>query len=315
MGLRRRVLRQQWGDVRAGMWIALARFALLRLAQQRKDPRNWRPQILLFAGDPRKRIRLVRLASWFNQNRGMVTACRLVEGDLASENIETEMVRREMDHIVEKWGLVAFNEVDVVRDFESGVIDVTQAKGIADLKCNTVLFGWPTKPGRLESQLRIMRAISHAGKSTIIARINWAHEPGQEKRIDLWWGGQQNNGDLMLLLAHLLRLNTEWQGARLIVRSIARSESERQSQLAALDKLIPETRIQADTEVILKPDNQSLAALIHDHSSGADVVFLGMREPEHGAEAEYADHLSELADGLQTTIFVRNAGEWAGRLI
>ncbi len=45
--------------------------------------------------------------------------------------------------------------------------------------------------------------------------------------MDLWWGGQQNNGDLMLLLAHLLRLNTEWQGARLIVRSIARSENER----------------------------------------------------------------------------------------
>jgi len=313
--LRRRSLRQQWGDVRAGFWMALARLSLLRLARQRKDPRNWRPQILLFAGDPKKRIRLVRLASWFSHDRGIVTTCRLVEGDLATEQFDRDTVRREMDGILEKHGLVAFNEVDVVRDFESGVINVTQANGIGDLQCNTVMFGWPTKPGRLASQLRIMRAISRAGKSTIIASINWAHEPGQEKRMDLWWGGQQNNGDLMLLLAHLLRLNVEWQGARLIVRSIARSENERQSQLAALDELIPETRIQADTEVILKPENQSLAALIHEHSSGADVVFLGMKEPEHGAEPKYAKHLNELADGLQTTIFVRNAGEWAGRLI
>ena len=61
---------------------------------------------------------------------------------------------------------------------------------------------------------------------TIISRINWAHEPGQEKRIDLWWGGLQNNGDLMLLLAHLLRLNPEWSDSRLTVRSIARSEGK-----------------------------------------------------------------------------------------
>jgi hypothetical protein len=203
----------------------------------------------------------------------------------------------------------------VVRDFETGVIDVTQANGIADLQCNTVMFGWPTKPGRLAAQLRIMRAISHAGKSTIIARINWAHEPGQEKRIDLWWGGQQNNGDLMLLLAHLLRLNPEWQDARLVVRSIARSEEERQSQLEGLAELIPETRIQADTEVILKPEDQSLIELMHAHSHDADAVFLGMKEPEVGGEADYAERLSKLADGLQTSIFVRNAGEFAGRLI
>jgi len=258
---------------------------------------------------------LERLASWFNQNRGIVTTCRPVEGDLAERSYERETVRREMDRVLERRGVVAFNEVDVVRDFESGVIDVTQANGIADLQCNTVMFGWPTKPGRLASQLRIMRAISNAGKSTIIARINWAHEPGQEKRIDLWWGGQQNNGDLMLLLAHLLRLNPEWQGARLLVRSIARSEEERQSQLESLAELIPETRIQADTEVILKPEGQSLIELMHAHSHDADVVFLGMKEPEVGSEADYAERLTVLAEGLKTAILVRNAGEWAGRLI
>jgi hypothetical protein len=295
--------------------MALARMALLRLATQRKDPRNWRPHILLFVGDPAKRIQLVRLASWFNQNRGIVTACRLVEGDLASERVERDLVRREMDGILEKRGLVAFNEVDVVRDFETGVLNVCQAYGIADLECNTVMFGWPTKPGRLEAQLRIMRGVSHAGKSTIIARIDWAYEPGQEKRIDLWWGGQQNNGDLMLLLAHLLRLNQDWQGARLVVRSVARSEEERLSQVESLAKLIPETRIQAETEVILKPDDQDLPELIHAHSHDATVVLLGMMEPRPGTEAEYARRLEELANGLRTTIFVRNAGEFAGRLI
>ena len=48
---------------------------------------------------------------------------------------------------------------------------------------------------------------------------------GEERQIHIWWGGLQNNGDLMLLLAHLLRLNPEWIDARLTVRSIARSQA------------------------------------------------------------------------------------------
>jgi hypothetical protein len=65
VALRRRAMRKRWGDVRAGLWVALARWSLLKLRHHELDPRNWRPQILLFAGDPGKRAGLVRLASWF----------------------------------------------------------------------------------------------------------------------------------------------------------------------------------------------------------------------------------------------------------
>jgi potassium/chloride transporter 4/5/6 len=161
----------------------------------------------------------------------------------------------------------------------------------------------------------MMRTLTALGRSTIIARVNWAHEPGQRKRIDLWWGGLQNNGDLMLLLAYLLTLNHQWNDAKIFVRSIARSEEEWQSQLAALAELIPGTRIQAESEVILLGEKETIPELIRDHSRTADVVLLGLREPESGAEADYAATLEALASGLKTTIFVRSAGKFAGRLI
>ncbi|MCP4653783.1 MAG: hypothetical protein GY856_00040, partial [bacterium] len=53
----------------------------------------------------------------------------------------------------------------------------------------------------------------------------------------------------------------------------------------------------------------------HTHSRRSDVVFFGLREPEPGTEKEYAERLITLASGLNTTIFVRNAGEFAGNLI
>jgi amino acid transporter len=313
--LRRRGMKSRWGDVRAGFLVAVARFALLKLRNHKIDPRNWRPHILLFVGDPAKRIGLVRLANWFNQSRGLVTASQLVVGDLIHDKSDVEQIKQDMDRIFEKEGLVAFSTVNMVKDYESGIIDVMQADGIAGLKSNTVMFGWPAKSDRLESMLRIMRAISKMGKSTIITRLKWAYEPGRDKEINIWWRGLKNNGDLMLLLAYLLSLNPEWSDAKIIIRSVVADEKERESTEASLRDLVPSTRIKVHTEVIVKPQELSVAQVIHAHSRNAAVVFLGLKEPEAGTEADYARLLNEMTSGLCTTIFVLNAGEFAGHLI
>lgn len=313
--LRRRSLQSRWGDARAGVWMSLARLALLRIRTHGSDARNWRPQILLFLGDAGKRIGLARLANWFNQNRGLVTACRLVMGDLSVDPVEIERERLQIDRALEENGLVAFSQVGVVPEFETGVVTTIQSSGIAGFQANTVMAGWPTKPGRLEAWLRIMRAVSKTGKSTIIARVQWRHEPGQRKRVDLWWGGLQNNGDMMLMLAHLLTVNAEWRDARVTVRSIAKSEKERDVQAHGLKELLAEVRIDAETEIIMKPEEKSIADVIHEQSASADVVFFGLRDPDPGSEAKYARRLEELAEGLNTTVFVRSAGEFAGKLI
>jgi len=229
--------------------------------------------------------------------------------------VDVEGERRQMDRALAEHGLVAFSEIGVVPDFDSGAIGIVQASGVAELRTNTVMVGWPKKPGRLEAWLRIMRAVSRAGKSTLIVRLNWRREPGTEKRVDLWWGGLQNNGDMMLLLAHLLTLNPEWSNARVVVRCIARSEEERESQTRGLAALLSEVRIEADTQVIMKPEGKSVANVIHEESATADLVFLGLRDPGPGTVPEYAQRMEELAEGLKTTVFVRSAGEFAGKLV
>jgi len=97
----------------------------------------------------------VRLANWFSQNQGLVTAVQLIVGDIEEEYKDIEKKRREMDNALEDEGLMAFSEVDVVSDYECGILDIIQANGMADLQSNTVMFGWPKRPGRLESTLRI----------------------------------------------------------------------------------------------------------------------------------------------------------------
>lgn len=313
--LRSRSIQKRWGDVRAGLWVALTRVALLQLRTHAKDPRNWRPHILLFVGDTSKRIGLVRLANWFNQDRGIVTACRLVEGDLEELAPEMDRLLAEMDADILQDGLQVFSEVDIVSDFESGAINVAQANGIAGLQSNTVMFGWPSKRSRQERLLRIMRSVTQLKKSTIIAKLDWAHEPGQDRRIDIWWRGKQYNGDLMLLLTHLLMMNTLWRDARVVVRSIIRDADERDVRAEDLAKLIAETRIPAEIEIVVQSEDQTVAETIHEHGRDADITFLGLMVPHPGEEPESVDRLIELADGLNTTIFVRNASEFSGELL
>ena len=67
--------------------------------------------------------------------------------------------------------------------------------------------------------------------------------------------------------------------------------------------------------MIVKPPDRKITELLHERRRDADVVFLGLMEPERGEESEYAERIMALAEGFKTTIFVRSAGEFAGKLI
>ena len=79
--------------------------------------------------------------------------------------------------------------------------------------------------------------------------------------------------------------------------------------------MIPEIRIRADTEIILRGEDEQFADILHRHSAGAHLVILGLTTPPPGTEPQYAERLFELAEGLPTTIFLKNAGEFAGSLV
>jgi len=313
--VRRKAMQTRWGDVRAGLWLSLTRYSLLQLRQHERDPRNWRPHILVFVGDMVKRVALVRLASWFNENRGIVTACRLIEGRLEGNADRIGKLKDEMNEDLKAEGIVAFAEVHVVPDFREGLVSVAQANGFAGLHSNTVLFGWPRQEGRLEDLLRVTAAYTRLGKNTIIARPNWTGELKRRQNIDIWWRGKQHNGDLMLLLTHLLTMNPEWQGARVVLRSIALDEGMRQRREEDLQRLIAETRIRAESEVILKPTDEPVVEVMRRTSRRSDVVFFGLMESQPGKESEAARRLETMAEGLKTVIFVKSAGEFAGKLI
>ncbi len=313
--LRRQAFQSSWGDVRAGVWNALARTSLLKLRTVRTDARNWRPHILLFTANPASRMGLVRLANWFNQNRGVVTVCQIVVGDLEEQARGLAARREEMEAALVKERLTAFCEISVVPDFESGILGIVQANGFAGMEANTVMFGWPRDREAMARMLRLMRLFSQIQISTVFTRLDRAEGPAVKRRIDVWWRGKENNGDLMLLLAHLLSLNAEWREARVLVRVIIEEGEDRGAMRRRLTEMIREVRIEARADIITRPANKTVSEVMRESGRGADVVFLGLMLPGPGQEGAYAERLNELVSGFRAAVLVRNAGEFSGELI
>lgn len=314
--LRRHAITATWGDLRNGMWFAAARFASLQLRDARLDPRNWRPHILVLTRDVARSVPMIKMAANFSQNRGIVTVSTLMLGDLEDLH-EVAEHNRHNQQLLETNGVVAFCEVASVTDFDAGAVTVAQANGFGGFTSNMVMLGWPQSGsaadlGRL---LSLVRKLDRIEKSTTIVRP----VPGSRARgsgtIHVWWKGKESNGDLMLLLGHLLTLADGWRRARLALKSVvtdAEEASKLESEFAAL---LPDIRIEADVDVLVRPPEESFAEVIRRTSQDADLIFVGLPVVPAGEEEAYAANLIDLLEGLPSTILVRNSGPFRGRLV
>ena len=313
--MRRRALAAPWGDLRRGAIMSLIRSSVIQLRRLPLDPRNWRPNILLFAGDIRRRPDLVRYGSWLVQDRGILTVCDLQVGDISRDAGAVKERTGELNDHLSDLGVVAFGEIDIVEDFEEGAVAVAQANGIAGIESNTVMFGWSDKTSRQVSQLRIVGRLALLGKSAVICRTGSIERRSRNRQIHVWWGGLQQNGDLLALFAHLLSLNPDWRDSKIEIKSIATSEMMAERNTLLLNRMIESARLIASVDVLQKPADRTVSSIIKEHSAGADVVLMGLRAHEPGEEADYVDRLNRMMDGLPTVILVQNAGAFRGRLL
>lgn len=346
--LSRRAIEAAWGDLRTGLWFALARMAMFRLREARMEPRNWRPHILVFTRDLTRSLDVVRLASRFSQDHGIVTVCTLLTGGVEDHAAAEERRQRDQE-LLDRRGIPAFAITATVPDVEAGLLTVVQASSFGGIGSNMVALGWPGEDiDGLARLLRVVRRMAARGLSSMIVRpgrpprregaMSWSGAASTRSRGDgrpqpspspgssdivVWWKGREHNGDLMLLLAHLLRLSDRMDGdwerpvkpRRIVLATMVEDEEQAEARRRECAAMLPAIRIDAHVKVIVQSADRTTAELIRDHSREAGRVFLGMAVAEPGREEVYARRLIDLLDGMPTTILVRNAGPFRGRLV
>lgn len=311
--INRRTLRTTWGDARSGLWMSLTRYGLLQVRNAQFDPRNWRPHILCYTANPESNLRMLSLCDAFGQHRGIVTVMTLLDGGLEDNPRHLEQ-QNATNTWLEQNNIQGFCQVATVSDMDAGIITAAQANGFAGLTSNTVVFGWSGQDSKpLAKLLKQTRNLAQLEKCTLIYRD--VPNSSVNRDIVVWWKGKQHNGDLMLLLSHLLSLAKGWEHTRIVLKSIVNHDDIAATREKEFRSMLDDIRISATVSVLVKPPNVSLEEFIQAHSKSARLVFMGLPIPGVGEEQPYADTLARLTSGMPSTLLVRNAGPFRGHLV
>jgi amino acid transporter len=311
--LKQRSLRQNWGDIRSGLWFSIARFGLIRLEASPQHARNWRPNIVAFtgaAGISHSREQLLEMASWLSSGQGVVTLYHLLVGDiddLAGRGLQ-EASRNSLRKYLDEEGVIAFTECSIVSDFYQGVYSTIQAHGITGIEPNTVLLGLSKKPDIQKKQFHLMRKLISLEKSTLFLHFNSKRGYGKKKLIDIWWRGKDRNAELMLLLAHIISQSAPWEGSKIRVLRLLDHEEGRSSANEHIQRLIESSRMEAEPIVLVKSDlKQKFKTVFNEQSKDTDLVLLGAAVPEVEKFDSTINFLQDLLQSAPSVLFVRSA--------
>ena len=307
-----REIQSNWGDLTSGAILQRIRQNLLRLEMERYHPKNWRPIILALSGSAWSRTRLAVFANWLTGRRGILTLAQVIEGE-TEELLERRAAQQALlrKFIVEQ-ELEAFPAVVVAPSLSEGIEALVQCHGLGALWPNTVLLGWLSDPERVESLGATLRLIAGLKRSVLAMRLCGPEELDEDSdpwevpfgSIDVWWRGMKN-GDLMLMLAHLLQQNPAWRTRPIRLLRVIGSEAGREEVLQNMAHIASTSRIQVDPVVIVSED---IAGTIQQTSQYAALVILGFEPPIPGKELVFYEVMERFAGNLPRVLMVYNAG-------
>ncbi|MEM6519371.1 MAG: Na-K-Cl cotransporter [Cyanobacteria bacterium P01_C01_bin.70] len=313
--LERREIEGTWGDVRQGVWLSLIRTGLFRIKGP-LDSKNWRPHLLVFSGAPTKRWHLLDMANALTHQRGLFTvASVLPEG---SRDVgRQEKLEATLQEYLEKRGIQAFVRLVTASDPFQGMKQLIEAYGIGPLLPNTVLLGDTENPEGRDRFSELVAQCHQAKRNVIILRSSpeqftlVQRRPNRFRRIDVWWGGLQSNGGLMLILAYLLRTSWEWRGAEVCLKLVVPNETAADSAEKNMHSLIDSLRIGAVSQVIVE-ENRSFDEILLISSQTADLVLMGLATPNSvDSFTDYYAKLQQRVSQLPNTLLVMASEELA----
>jgi hypothetical protein len=305
--LERRGLEAAWGDVRRGLWLAAIRSGLLKL-DGATDSKNWRPHLLVLSGAPTRRWHLIEFANSVTHARGLITVSSVLPAGSRDAARQSALEGTVRDYLARE-GVQALVRLVTAEDTFAGAERLVEAYGLGPLVPNTILLGDSEKAERLDDYCRMIAHFHAARRNVVILHGAARHGFGDRKRIDVWWGGLQKNGGLMMLLAYLLRTSIDWGDAVVNVKLVVPTAAAADSARANLEGIIERLRIGAVPHVIVT-DGRPFPEILADSSAGADLVFLGVARPDDRF-TDYYERLQGLTASLRSTVFVLAAEDLA----
>ena len=295
--VKRRALNARWGDMRTGLWVAVARAAMFKLDGMKNDLRNWRPDVLAFVELPPKSPDVIDLAHAISGRRGMVTLASVVPKAAGSHERVGELTEI-LRATAEKRRLLAFPRVYASDDPFGTMRKLVDAYGFGPFVPDTVLVGVPVKEPQLMAISELAAYAAERRRSVVFVRERQDAEKPVKKtdRIDVWWRGRNQNGPFMLALASLMVQSAE-RRTRIRLCQIAEKGADAAESERNLREFLRTSRVEADVLVKECPTSRSPLSMISKESADARNTFIGLRSPRPGETPDsYADYFRQMRE-------------------
>ncbi|MCO4760965.1 MAG: hypothetical protein KC502_05635 [Myxococcales bacterium] len=325
LAIKQRQLELDSGNIWAGIWQSLVRSGLYRLRLASSEQGTWRPIMLLFGGHPEYRPHLLKLAQWIVREHGLLTNFTLLArerpptGVYALDGTELDATaidsaRREqtdsrtMRPIAENYEDFTFHSVfhttracDSVPD---GVRTATDWYGVVGMTPNGVMLGWPKRPHKHAAFQQMVQDLTKRDVNVLLLSTDEHRGFGERRKLDVWWGYNQSNGGLMLLVAHYIQQNAAWARARVRVATVVMDPDQIEPRRKAIKRLLSAGRVRADVIVMdASKETESPLDLLRLRSKRADLVIMGMPPPSQ-QDADWVQAQSDKTLGLGAVLRV-----------
>ena len=302
----RKRLESQWGDVQSGLFFQRTRKNLIKLEQKMYHPKNWRPIILTMSGGGWNRPNLAILGHWLTSSYGILNLGQVIQGDV-EERIDRIVNQEEiLERFIIEHKLDAFPNIVAAPSVTEGIKYLIQCSGLGALRPNTILLGWPSID-TAKSLVSTLRLISSLKRNVLIAKLRQNEDELRfcpAGTIDVWWRGRQN-GELMLLLGHLLKQNPEWRHHKIRLMRVVSDKAAHADVLNHLNTLATQSRINVTTKVVVSDAPQQA---IVDHSADTAISILGFGMPSAGEELAFFHNMEKLTRALPRVVLVNSIG-------
>ena len=302
--LERRELKTTFGDVRRGIWMAMARGALMRLGDD-KDEKTWRPHPLVLSGSPTRRWHLIEFASTLTQSRGILTVSTVLTSPTVRTDQKINMEFNITEYLSKRSVQGLVRVISAPDPFEGGK-RLVDSYGLGALVPNTIILGDSENLDIRDQYCDMIRYFYNQHRNVVVIHANKEENFGNYKKIDVWWGGLKGNGGLMILLTHMLQSSRRWYDADITVKMVIDNEKAIENIKKNISQIMKKIRIDAKIEIIVS-NGRSFKEILHDSSKDVDLIIMGMKVPDENF-TEYYGVIQKRLEDLPTTAMVL-AGE------
>ncbi|TVQ91834.1 MAG: hypothetical protein EA393_04290 [Bacteroidetes bacterium] len=297
------------GDVWQSVWASIIRHSLFKMNARGIEERNWKPNIMLFSGNPATRDNLIELGTALIANHGLLTIINLRKtkpGEAPRSRFsQSKFTKENRDY------KGVFTREYPCTDIYEGIENLAQTYGFAGVEPNTILMGWTRQKTEQERFVKLIKNIISLDMNILLMDYDLMKGFGKRKTIDIWWRGSGNNGNLAINLVKFLWLSDEWKDSktRLMIENPVNDERENIYNFAR--EVLDNLRVNAEINIINNQiEKNPFYDIVRVESADSDIIFLGIPEIKDGKEAEFIEQTHALCNDLGTVVLIKASSQF-----